>query len=1093
LTPGASGTCNETSFDDVIVMMPHLFKAAVQPLVWALGLAAASPVAAQGVRLANLSTRGAVGSGANVLISGLTVGPGSGDTLLFRAVGPGLGATFGFPGYLPDPAIMLVGANNSVISSTTGWSTSLAPVMASVGAFSLAPGSRDTAFEATLAPGSYSAVVTGASGDSGVVLSEIYEVAPGVTSSRLTNMSTRLQVGTGADIGVAGLSISQGSGNRYLLIRAVGPGLQSTFGLTGALADPSLVLADSAGNTVASNDDWGTPVGASAASASQLATTFAQVGAFSLAQGSKDSAVLVLLAPGNYTATVAGNGGTSGLALLEVYDVTPAGNPDVTITASQPAADTTGGNPGVFTISRVGDTSLPLVVSYSVGGTAAAGTDYAALSGVAIIPSGASTTTVTVSPNPNLSSVPSETVVLTLLAAPSYSIYGAASATVTITNVPATLYVATLRPPSGSSSPASGTATILVNPDGTLATVNVNFSDLTSAEVTNHLVLGTPGNSSNFVFGLPYGQVSGTQWTFAAAGASTPAALLSALKSGNIYIEIDSQDYPTGELLGQFIAMGASQVFTAPAAPPAIDLSNPSAGEAARFLQEASFGPKAADITSVMSLGYAQWITNQMALPATSHLAATRADAAAFPNSGTTPILPINRQAAWWLNSVTGADQLRQRVAFALSEIFVVSDAATSLSGQPEALANYYDMLANDAFGNFRQLIQDVTLSPVMGNYLNMLRNAAANPTKGTSADENYARELMQLFTIGLVYLNPDGTLQLDSTGQPIPTYTNATIVQTANVLTGWAYYSTGTNPSFNGATADWYDPMMLYPAYHDNTQKTIVPLKAGGPAVILPANEGGTADLKAELDTLFNHQNTGPMFCKELIQRLVKSNPSPGYVYRVAQVFANDGTGTRGNLAAVVKAILLDYEARSPSLIGTAGSGKLKEPILRQTALYRAFNASAQTGRFAITTSTANLGQMALSSPTVFNFFLPDYVPPGTLASAGLYGPEYQITTATTAISVPNVLYNAVYTSTTPSSTTIVLDLSSLTSVSGNTTQALISAMSQYFCGGAMSTQMQQQITAGLAALPTSAQPLDRARFALELTVTSPEGAIQQ
>jgi uncharacterized protein (DUF1800 family) len=905
------------------------------------------------------------------------------------------------------------------------------------------------------------------------------------------NLSTRVGIGTGANVGISGISISPGSGTRLLLIRAVGPSLQ-TLNLTGFLANPTLTVFDSTGATFASNDDWGTPVGTGAASAATLANAFTVAGAFPLTAGSTDSALLAEFAPGNYTAEVSGVGGSTGTALLEVYDITPTGAPTVTVAATQPNADTSGSNPGTFTLSRSGDTSQPLIVTYAVTGTANSGTDYTALPGVAVLPAGSSSVPIAVSPMPNLSSVPSETVVLTVTANPSYTVIGG-TATVTITNVPATLYLATLRPPLNATSTASGTATILLNPAGTIATVNVSFSNLSSDEVTAHLVAGAPGNSSAFVFGLPYGQVSANTWTFTATGSYSSAALLAALRDGNIYVEIDSQDYATGELTGQFIPSTASQGFAPPASPPAINLANPSPGESARFLQQATFGPTATDVSSVATEGYGAWIAAQMALPETSHLAATRADAAAFPNTGTYPIVPNNRQAAWWLVSTTAPDQLRQRVAFALSEIFVVSDVAASLANQPEAVANYYDMLANDAFGNFRQLLQDVTLSPVMGNYLNMLHNAAAIPSKGTSADENYAREVMQLFTIGLNYLNPDGTLQLDSTGQPIPTYTNATIVQTANVFTGWGYHSTAASPSFNGATADWYNPMQLYPAYHDTTLKTIVPLTAGGPAVILPANEGGAADLQAELNTLFNHQNTAPFFCRELIQRLVKSNPSPGYVYRVAQVFANDGTGTRGNLAAVVKAILLDYEARSPSLVGTAGTGKLKEPLLRQTAVYRAFNASALNGRFAIFTSTANLGQMALSSPTVFNFFLPEFVEPGPLAAAGLYGPEFQITTATTAISTANVLYNAVYTSATPAAGTIVLDLSSLTSPSGNTTPALIATLGELFCGGSMSAQMQQQLTSGLAALPASAQPLDRARFALDLVVTSTEAAVQQ
>jgi uncharacterized protein (DUF1800 family) len=497
------------------------------------------------------------------------------------------------------------------------------------------------------------------------------------------------------------------------------------------------------------------------------------------------------------------------------------------------------------------------------------------------------------------------------------------------------------------------------------------------------------------------------------------------------------------------------------------------------------------DINTLVSDGYNTWIASQMALPETSHLTETRADAAAFPNTGNYAITQNNRQEAWWKVSVTAPDQLRQRVAFALSEIFVVSDVASSLAEEPEALANYYDLLANDAFGTYRQLLQDVTLSPVMGNYLNMLRNAAANPAKGTSADENYAREVMQLFSIGLNYLNPDGSLVLDSTGQPIPTYNNNTIVQTANVLTGWSYASTLANPSFTGGAADWYDPMMLFPAFHDNTQKTLISLTATGPAVVAPANEGGAADLNTLLNTLANNQNTGPFICRQLIQRLVTSNPSNGYVYRVAQVFANDGTGVRGNLAAVVKAILLDYEARSPEVLSDAGFGKLKEPLLRQTAIFRAFNATSQENRFPIFSADQTLGQAALRSPTVFNFYLPDYSPPGTLATGGLVAPEFQITTGTTAIVVPNTLYASIYTPSTPVASTIVLNLSSLTSASSSS--AMVGTLNLLFGGNNMGSAATQQIINALAALPASATSAQKAQAALELAITAPEGAVQQ
>ena len=250
-----------------------------------------------------------------------------------------------------------------------------------------------------------------------------------------------------------------------------------------------------------------------------------------------------------------------------------------------------------------------------------------------------------------------------------------------------------------------------------------------------------------------------------------------------------------------------------------------------------------------------------------------------------------NRQAAWWKIALTGPDQLRQRVsaifhhaaslmtenradrpgnwrrvAFALSEIFVVSDVNDILAGgNPEALANYQDLLARDAFGNFRQLLEDITLSPIMGSYLSHLRNAKADPAHATSPDENYAREVMQLFTIGLNELQPDGTLKLDAAGLPIPTYDQATIVETARVFTGWGFYSPAPKPNFRGARQNYFEPMMFYPAFHDDGEKVIV-----DGVKIRPRNEGGAKDLRLTLDTLFNHPNLAPFICRQLIQRLV-------------------------------------------------------------------------------------------------------------------------------------------------------------------------------------------------------------------------------
>jgi len=1055
------------------------------------GLAGLMPViaAAQTARLGNLSTKGQVASSSGGLVTGFIVGAGAGETVLLRAAGPTLAANFGTPTALTDPVLTLFNGT-TVLATNSAWKAADLATMTAVGAFPFVAGSKDADIVTTLPPGTYTAQVLGAGGasDSGISLLEVYEVGPTAASSHLMNISSRLFVGTGAHIATAGFIVSAGSGTRTLLIRAVGPGL-TALGVTGALTDPALSLLNSAGAAIATNDDWGTPVGAGAATAATLSAAFAQSGAFTLAPGSKDSALIATVAPGNYSVNVVGNNSGTGVALVEIYDVTPSGPTTVAVVATNASADTSGSNPGIFTISRTGDTSQPLTVIYSVGGTAVSGMDYAALPGFVTIPAGSAAVTVSVAPYPSLSA-PSINVVLTLSGSSSYGVAGTGAATVTIANIPATLYVANLRPTAAAStSTGSGTASILLSPDGSTATVNLSFSNLTSAEGMPHLVIGVPGGAGTFVFSLPYGQFTNQSWTFTATGTYSSAALLAALKSGNIFLEIDSTAYPGGELEGAFSPNNGTQSFVVPAAAPAVNLSAVSPTDASRFLSQATFGPTLNTISSLVSTGYTAWFAAQMGAPATSHLAGTRADALAFPNTGQYPITENNRQAAWWKITVTAPDQLRQRVAFALSEIFVVSDVSSLLTEEPEALANYYDLLAGDAFGNYRQLIQDVTLSPVMGNYLSMLRNMPANAAKGTSADENYAREIQQLFTIGLNQLNPDGSLALDKTGLPIPTYDQTEIVQTANVLTGWSYHSTLASPSYAGGAADWYNPMQLFAAYHDNTQKTIL----GG--VIVPAGEGGTADLKLLLDTLFNHPNAGPFFCRQLIQRLVSSNPSPGYIYRVAQVFANDGTGARGNIGAVVKAILLDPEARLGSIASDAGFGKLKEPLLRQTGLYRAFNAVANNGRYGISalfTPDVSLGQAALRAPTVFNFFLPEFVYPGSLAEAGLYAPEFQITTASTAISQVNTLYSSIFTSTAPAAGTPVLDLSSLTSAPDNAT--MVSTLNLLLCAGAMPTTTQQSILTALGSLPTATTlPSDRAKFALELIATAPAGAIQQ
>lgn len=652
-----------------------------------------------------------------------------------------------------------------------------------------------------------------------------------------------------------------------------------------------------------------------------------------------------------------------------------------------------------------------------------------------------------------------------------------------------TLYVATLRPNTDiEDSIASGVATLLLNADESAADVQISYTNLSSAAVTGHLKLGGPTQEGVYVRNFSAQQPIGFHWIFGDTGTLTVRDVRAAIKDGRLSVVIASATHPAGEIRAQFIRSSGSQTFTPPSPVPAAPIVSLSARDAARFLTQATFGPTAGEIAALQQSGSpGRWIDEQMALPATSHRMATMADFSEFPpdkNKGYPARL--NRQAAWWKVSITAPDQLRQRVAFALSEILVVSDVNGKVARHTEALAAYYDLLANDAFGNFRRLLEDVTRSPVMGAYLNALRSPKPDPKRNRSADENYAREVMQLFTIGLYRLQPDGTLQLDAQGLPIPTYNQQVVSEMARVFTGWGFYSSAPRPAFFREQENFFAPMMLYPQSHDNTAKTII----GGRH--LPARQGGEKDLRDTLDALFEHPNTGPFICRQLIQRLVTSNPSPGYVYRVAQVFARNSAGERGDLGAVVRAILLDPEARSAALADRVGYGKFKEPLLRATALLRAFDATSGSGRILIPNAENELGQSPLHAPTVFNFFEPDYIVPGPLAEAGLYAPECKIITAVTAITVPNLIRRLVYTAPHPREKAPVLKLDSLMNLTRDP-GALVDSLNLIFCSGSLSPSSPARIVEAVGLLPPKASDLDRARMALYLTVTSPEAAVQR
>jgi len=415
------------------------------------------------------------------------------------------------------------------------------------------------------------------------------------------------------------------------------------------------------------------------------------------------------------------------------------------------------------------------------------------------------------------------------------------------------------------------------------------------------------------------------------------------------------------------------------------------AEDAARLLTQATFGTNTESINSVLRLGIAGWIDDQFTRMGDSHLGYGQTY---YPRGRS---LSGPRQNKWLLDAIDGEDQLRLRVAFALSEIFVTSDRPENLSKSQYGMANYYDILREGAFSNYRDLLERVTLSPIMGVYLSMLQNSRGSAESNTRADENFAREVMQLFSIGLHELNLDGTTVNDASGIPIPAYTQTNIEEYARVFTGWDWNnvdSWGRVPL--DGNANKIDPMTPFPGYHDEGRKVLL----GG--VVSPAGISAEEDLDNALDSLFNHPNVGPFIGKQLIQRLVTSNPTPAYVARVASVFNNDGTGERGNLQAVIRAILLDPEARNGHQT-LPNYGKLREPLLRWTHLWRAFDVQRGTesesyeynqGSPYIAGASEVMGQSVLSAPSVFNFFHPDYAPLGEIRDAGIVAPEAEIYT---------------------------------------------------------------------------------------------------
>jgi uncharacterized protein (DUF1800 family) len=519
--------------------------------------------------------------------------------------------------------------------------------------------------------------------------------------------------------------------------------------------------------------------------------------------------------------------------------------------------------------------------------------------------------------------------------------------------------------------------------------------------------------------------------------------------------------------------------------------------EAFRFLNQATYGATEAEAQRLIALGdsttgFSRWIDEQIALPASPQLPTVQAAYANLTNPAQMiGSLNVDRQEIWFRNSIAGPDQLRQRVAFALSQIMVVSQQST-LQNMPYALADYYDLLARDAFGDFRKLMDDVSLHPAMGVYLNMLGNQKPDSARNIRPDENYARELMQLFTVGLVELNADGTVRKDAQGQPIPTYDQSVIEGFANAYTGWNYSGAASFAQARRTLANQVLPMQAYPEQHSPLAKKLLQY-TGAAKPSVPAGQSAQLDLTDALDNIFNHPNVGPFVSKQLIQKLVTSNPSAQYVGRVTAVFNNDGAGKRGNLGAVVKAILLDAEARPASPGAT--SGKVKEPLLRLTQMWRTYGAKAANGQYRIGNINATFGQGPLQSPSVFNFFSPFYAPPGEVSDQGLVSPELQIATEYLNTTVTNTFYNLAFgwnsTVANLPATAIVMDYSAEVPLAGDS-EALVNRIADKMLGGQISAPLKAEAKAAIERVPAT-NAGQRVAEALYLIATSPEYAVQR
>jgi uncharacterized protein (DUF1800 family) len=613
---------------------------------------------------------------------------------------------------------------------------------------------------------------------------------------------------------------------------------------------------------------------------------------------------------------------------------------------------------------------------------------------------------------------------------------------------------------------ATGSSTLILAPDERSARVSASFSGLTTPQTTSHVHgIADPGQTAPVLFSVPLGNFTDALWVFQDSGNVTVQQQVDALKAGRIYINIHSERYPSGEIRGHYraVAPPTPTPTVGPTPTPTPTGGTPSLSDAVYFLQQASWGANAASIDRVRALGYAGWIDEQFALPPSTYSAHVSAAPTTNDDDRTRAF-----QAKFFNNALVGQDQLRQRVGWALSQIFVVSNL--TIDDGP-GMAFYVDMLNKNASLTYRQLLIELTLNPAMGDYLDMVNNV--KPRRGRIANENYAREILQLFSIGVFKLKPDGTLVLDAQGKPLPTYDQAVIEGLARVFTGWTYAPLPGQPNNPRNPRNYLAPMVMHQTNHDTGAKTILN------GVVLPAGRDGNTDLNQALLVIVQHPNVGPFIGRQLIQHLVTSNPSPAYVARVTAVFNNNGTGVRGDLRAVVKAILLDPEARSNT---APPHGKLKEPVLAMLQLLRGVNGVGDG--LGLAGISRNMGQDPFSPATVFSYYQPDYQLPGT----SLLAPPFQIFSEATVVNRANwvntVVFGTVGVPFGPAGTSVAVDLAPLQAIAGDPA-ALVERLNVVLLHGRMSPAMKSTIVEMVGKIAAS-RARQRVQNALYLVAAS-------